>query len=60
MLAFKPTFIRTLWNNITQLGQTGFTSPISLLSKGLSICKLKNITISQPYPCLVGYSVIDI
>lgn len=42
MLAFKPNFIRTLWYNLTQTAQSGFSSPISLLSKGLSICKYES------------------
>ncbi|XP_055534265.1 ubiquitin-protein ligase E3C [Wyeomyia smithii] len=40
MLASKPQFIRSLWYTLTaQTANQGFSSPISLLSKGLSISK---------------------
>lgn len=40
MLASKPQFVRSLWYTLTaQTASQGFSSPISLLSKGLTICK---------------------
>ncbi|XP_058832317.1 ubiquitin-protein ligase E3C [Topomyia yanbarensis] len=40
MLASKPQFIRSLWYTLTaQTVSQGFSSPISLLSKGLTISK---------------------
>lgn len=39
-LACRAQFIRTLWYNLTsQIAQQGFSSPISLLSKGISVPK---------------------
>lgn len=38
MLALKPKFIRKFWYNLTsQSSQLGFSSPMSLLSKGIHI-----------------------
>ncbi|XP_055627362.1 ubiquitin-protein ligase E3C [Toxorhynchites rutilus septentrionalis] len=43
MLASKPQFIRSLWYILTaQTANQGFSSPISLLSKGLSISKYES------------------
>uniref|UniRef100_A0A1Q3F789 Ubiquitin-protein ligase E3C n=1 Tax=Culex tarsalis TaxID=7177 RepID=A0A1Q3F789_CULTA len=40
MLASKPQFVRSLWYTLTaQTASQGFSSPISLLSKGLTISK---------------------
>lgn len=40
MLASKPQFVRSLWYTLTaQTAAQGFSSPISLLSKGLTISK---------------------
>nr|XP_019541237.2 ubiquitin-protein ligase E3C [Aedes albopictus] len=40
MLASKPQFVRSLWYTLTaQTASQGFSSPITLLSKGLTISK---------------------
>lgn len=42
MLAFKPEFIRTLWYTLLTTTTPKNQLSISILSKGLQICKFKS------------------